>query len=155
MKTLTLFITASLTLIGCGKEHPPHIEPEVQKYVDKFYQESASYGTYPDTSKLSVRFVDSILTTSSGLVFSYCEYPTVYIVKDFWLKAGETKKVVMLYHELGHCVLEEEHRAGWNKELDIPLSLMEPDSDLVVDYFEAHRAYYMKELLTHYSIPPP
>jgi hypothetical protein len=67
----------------------------------------------------------------------------IEIDPDFWFSSSDVKKEELLFHELGHCILNRDHD---NSRLyySIPKSVMYP---YVFEWaYKDHRSYYVDEL---------
>jgi hypothetical protein len=62
----------------------------------------------------------------------------------FWEEASQTEKEVLVFHELGHCVLNREHNESLISEQNIPKSIMYPY--IFETEYEMYRNYYINEL---------
>jgi hypothetical protein len=133
-------------LSACGEA--PYIEPEVKPYVDRFVAEAQLRGVVLDVSGLTVRFVDQLVLTNKGFQFGYCEDGTVTIVKPYFLAQLDVNREVVLFHELGHCVLNRTHVDGLT-QLSIPESLMIIDPTLLTSYYETNRNFYLNEVFSY------
>ncbi len=119
MRRLLLFLFLAL-LTACEDQEtpaPPKVIPAlVQPIVDRFEAEATRRGIQLDMSKLSFEFVQGISSnTNPGLVVAACtrgddlhlvEIDTTNI---FWVFAGEMGQEEVVFHELGHCLLERRH----------------------------------------------
>ncbi len=125
-------------LSGCGKDPVPK---SVSQLLDLFTKEARSYGFNFDIEDYDVR-----ITSISGEAVGRCWYRGkglnrgLYIELDsvFWRKADAEERELLFFHELGHCVLGQDHR--YNR------SIMKPS--LFSGYFD-DRAYYISELYLH------
>lgn len=141
---LTLFFI-SLLIIGCGDDKG-YFEPEFKPYVTGFIDAARRNNKEINVDLISISFMDVPEHSTTGLVFGKCEDGVIYIVKPYWEATSESRREVILYHELGHCVLGRDHLGGWNAQLDIPLSIMTSMSSIVIDYWDNNREYYLSEL---------
>jgi hypothetical protein len=67
----------------------------------------------------------------------------IEIDPDYWFSTTETRKEVLLFHELGHCILDrghEEEKLYYN----IPKSIMFPT--VFERSYLLYRSYYVEEL---------
>ncbi len=70
--------------------------------------------------------------------------PHIRINPDQWQTLGETGRQILLFHELGHCVLNRDHRTD-RREDRSPASIMFP-SLLNPIVYRRDREYYQHEL---------
>lgn len=132
-------------LFGCGHPQQLTIDPTFQDLISRF--EKDGNRTIKD---LVVKF--GYISTPGGKPGTYvvgeCEQglgtPTVTILPAYWNSATDLQREELMYHELGHCILERDHV---EEELSdgCPVSIMDPytieESCLI-----AHHAEYIKEL---------
>ena len=115
MKYLILSLL-SLSLIGCGEDLSSWTEPELQPYKDTFLQEAASYGISLKTSNLEMRLgqtregvagvctkVEKHFLDGGGIQKS------ITISRSYWEAAPEFVREFVVFHELGHCLLDQGH----------------------------------------------
>jgi hypothetical protein len=61
-----------------------------------------------------VGFEDEIVRKGRP-IYGICSYPKkqVTVSRKFWNSASDTKKELLIYHELGHCILKRKgHTSG-------------------------------------------
>lgn len=68
----------------------------------------------------------------------------VTISDNFWQKASDGYKYELIFHELGHCLLDFEHRGVKDELTGYPTSVMTP-MIFSGDYFQTHLNSYMDE----------
>ena len=84
-----------------------------------------------------------------------CSYDVVniiYIDADYWARATHWEQELLLFHELGHCVLGIRFHDNSRNQAGFPLSIM---STYIIPevYYARHRAYYLDQLFaTHLMI---
>ncbi len=95
-----------MLLFSCSKKQRENlIEPEIEPYVDSFYLEANRLGVELDIKKndITITFVES--DEFSG----QCSYGfwnnSIQIDLGFWEDATHERKYWLIFHELGHCVL--------------------------------------------------
>lgn len=88
-------------------------------------------------------------TNFERYVIGYCTpyNKNVKINRKFWNIASSYEREWLIFHELGHCDLNREHRNGFREEDPkfIPLSIMSAEM-FDVQIYIMHREYYIKEL---------
>lgn len=92
-----LSLIISMILQACGK--PAYKDPEVMDLVKRFEEQYKV-----DLYAIDIRFVDKIEKPQEDAV-GVC-YQGTGIIKlrsDYWVYANDTQRMVLLYHELGHC----------------------------------------------------
>lgn len=160
MKQIILPLALTLALTACGKnpDRPQVVQPqfaatnsEFSAYVDLFVQE-AKITTGVDYSKKIVPINFTELTYSENGIGTVgtCRYYTsgkreILIDPNFWASASEARRAALIFHELGHCVLNRLH----NDTVDSrgPVSIMHTYL-LDADIFEDHYGSYVTELFT-------
>ncbi len=165
---MRLLILLVLFTTACGHKLQVSIDPQVQPYVDRFVQAS---GEVIQINDLIVELVPAI--PEGGDDLAYCTWgdnqtPRVQIVQWFWDQTGpntggdsDTLRELVVFHELGHCVLFRPHRndtfqmsipgvtGNAPSTAQYPYSIMyyEVDQMLVnTSYYEQNRENYMQEL---------
>lgn len=124
-----------LFLIACGS---PRLElNEFSDYVHKFEDYSTEYGRI-DVSNLVIQFHDTtwFSPTTVGVCQSGGMVPTIFIDPVFWEEVPEEIREALVFHELGHCILHQQHRSDRK-------SIMSP---YVITDFWHNTDYYMQEL---------
>jgi hypothetical protein len=134
-----IVIILLLTAPACGKA--PAVR--VQELLYKFEDDAARYSLHVDTDTLTVKFVDTI----DGRFVGACLLITreIWLVKSFWRRASGANQESLMYHELGHCLLDRGHNDNNNGPYGLPSSIMRR-TGLQGDVYETYRDYYLKEL---------
>ena len=135
-------------LTGCGT-HVTNIDVEFQDDVESFVQDASKRDIKLDTTNLSVTGVFSIPNLSSGQkVLGSCTLgqKIVKINKEIWNDYDRNIQKEVIYHELGHCLLNRMHN---NKRLlinnySVPASIM---NESVPSFFYNVDFYGLKERL--------
>ena len=158
MKHLSfLFLVSIVIFSSCKKEvNPPiKIHPDFQKYVDRFYAEAEKRGTHLSKDNLEVVYEDLSelgfcgygTFTNTGTVAALVQ---INGSTECWGNKNDYAKENLIFHELGHAVLERFHL---NTLLPngSPKSMMCGNGEcnnfrIYTAYTEATRAYYLDEL---------
>lgn len=137
-----IFGILAIALVGCGRgtSVPAQSDPAFAAYVQNFDTASAVYGIEPVTGKIRISFetLPAAETNEAG----YCHHSNglsetyIGIDSNQWIQMTESEKMTLIFHELGHCVLHEDHRTH---------SIMAPSILPGSEYLE-HRAEYNAEL---------
>lgn len=139
MRTVLLLI--SLTLVGCGSGYNDKmIAQEFVPYVEKFIE--AANAAQVTVSFDNVRIQFSEFGEAQNLLGGVCQrtrFDNVIINRDNWEKASELKRTVIIFHELGHCLLKRKHVDAVTPTG--PVSLMH----------SAVAAYYMPEVEANFE----
>ena len=122
-----------------------------QPYVDKFIAEGKARGVSIDLNKngLIVLYASLKSRDAAGLC-AYKDPNEVTIDPASWLNSPESYKEFVIFHELGHCILDRRHRndvlpnGEWT-------SIMRGDPETpgrtwTTNYNGARRKYYLDEL---------
>ena len=151
MKLLTLFFI----LYGCASyETLPQgypIESEKQ-IIENFYSDCLKRrGDCNYTYEFKVNFVRRLAVGWDKSDAGYCDFlhKTIYINIREWELSTRTEKTLLLYHELGHCVLKIPfHRDGevLRDNDKIPKSIMTGKELPTEEQFSNNREYYLDEL---------
>jgi hypothetical protein len=84
-------------------------------------------------------------TSQTIATCKYSPRPHIIVKRTLWERIGYAQKEYILFHELGHCVLNRPHIETTMG--DTPVSLMYPEYFSISNY-EQHRPAYLKELFT-------
>lgn len=137
------------SLWSCGR---PTLElGAFAPYVRKFEEESARFGKPVKVEDLVIRFgaLDAGLTGLCRRRFAAT--PAIILEEQSWLDSTELTRESLMFHELGHCVLNEEHRREMIPsilpDVLIPASLMNP-TVVAGEIYLQNRDYYLGELFS-------
>lgn len=155
MKLIMSFLFLFL-LVNCAPTHTNflNIGPEFKPYVDMFECEAKRMGRPLKIKTLTVEFGDT--KYRGEYVIGLCGQsnmlnPVITIDKEFWDESSETSREILMFHELGHCILDKNHNnnmimlptVAW----PIPASIM--GAELLSDnYYVLNRDYYLHELFS-------
>jgi hypothetical protein len=142
------YLLILLILSGCGKG-PNNIDPAFQPLYDNFVADANVMGVDVSGNKgITVEFATLEQATSLGEEVGECDNPgwgnnTVKIDTSFWNNASSTYRFFLLYHELGHCLLDEGH-------LTDPKSIMYPILNTSADqYQDSSRLILLNQLFSN------
>lgn len=138
-----MLVLAIWALSGCGK--PQTIEVPFIPYVRTF---EAVYG---QPVALDINFSDVLQIGQSGL----CLHDgNILISREIWDHSTDTEKELVIFHELGHCVLNREHDMSLNAK-GYPNSYMYTGSvDIRYpqvswrEYIASHQKEYRAEMVS-------
>lgn len=153
LSTILSFIAVSCATVVFYTS--PAIDLELQPVLDHFLEEGASRGYLFDTSKIVMKIGDVPQfdprpgVTTIGVCWNiyYDDKPFVLIDAKFWKAATYFSREAVVFHELGHCLLNREHndkRMHANGE-SIPYSLMNSFAPKGLIYI-LNRQHYVDEL---------
>jgi len=154
---LCLFIS-SLCFTGCQEDEEPDIDPDLRSYVESFIFE-ANERDYVNVhgNPLSIDSLGITVTFSNinnPAVIGQCQRDPdsgqgLAIVIDalFWKASEELEKEYIMFHELGHCILNRNHTTASDIN-DTCLSIMEPGTGEICqsNYTESTRSELLDEL---------
>lgn len=150
-KAVPMFATYILCLLltNCAQEIPRKFEvpAEVLPYVIEFQYQAYVHNVPLKIDDLVVEFKQDLhIENAVGLCYygNSTYTPRIEIAAWWWNFASNTQKEILVYHELGHCILGRKH----DKVLDIygnPESIMYP-SVLSAYHYEANKENLLKEL---------
>ncbi len=143
----------SVLAVGCGKgqeeEHTPVVDVgPFASYVTSFEQDAAAHGASVKITDLKMQFGKVDIDGETG-GRGVCEVatnmtPVITIDQTAWESSDEDERQELIYHELGHCVLNKTHEEGTNS-IGIPASIMNPykiDGSIYAQY----RSFYLSKL---------
>jgi hypothetical protein len=110
-QTFTPLLISALLFFstGCGLiPANPEVQPEFSVLYSQFLMDASRFKREIDPSGLVVQFGETAVRTDGQ-----CTSPkTVTINRAYWDKFNKWGKELLLYHELGHCLLGQDHRPG-------------------------------------------
>ncbi len=141
-----LLFLNSCTVVNMRSEHV-YVDSQLADYVARFAAVAKTQNVSVNTDEVSIFFSTINMSVKNGVTVGYCyrEYirPTIIIDQRWFQLYNESKREVLLFHELGHCLLHRKHCDVEDNHQ--PISLMTTyvaDSD---DY-SSNREAYLKEL---------
>ncbi len=153
-----LLISSLGIFLGCTEEIAPpriatyYVHPELAEYLDRFMQEAAMRNIEIDTAGINLELVDESLTAldgsaACGLAHVFGKnFPNARISKTCWDLFSPEHKETLIFHELGHALLDRPH---FDPSLPVgsPVSMMNSSSSRVYNKFTLFkRDYYLDEL---------
>lgn len=126
-------------LTGCGSEISTQIAPEAEVYYQEFLEHSRAFGR--DVSHETIVIQMAATTTKVGPweVKGSCQDGVVTLNSKYWEHMNDDQKRLLVYHELGHCLLGLPHSSD-------PHSIMVNSTDLVYESFVKNKDELVKEL---------
>jgi len=152
MERFTLYsLFLFFLILSCEKEAMVQIDNELQTYIDQFEDEALNRGLDINLAETGIHaFIQGI----EGAIVGQCQHkedePNVILLdRNYWDNATEDEKVLIVFHELGHCVLKKEH----NDQKDANgfcLSIMHSSSQVCkIDFSPTERDSYFDELFNN------
>lgn len=150
-KLCLIFIVLGCKPVDFANKRSHFIDSAVMPYYDRFNDET---GIQP--YKISA-YLDKLPKEIGGICWTKFQVDNTmfrYIVfnADFWDYLNDLGKEQLVFHELGHCVLNRDHRKDLFKrtllgrEL-IPASIMYPVAFGMEDFYQEYRDFYIDELV--------
>jgi hypothetical protein len=142
MKTLLLTAVTMFLLLGCGRgtSVPEAQDAAFLSATQDFDNASAPYGIPAVTGNIQIQFggLPDFGTAEAGYCYPATAVSEAHIAIDAaqWQQLSPSEQETLIFHELGHCVLHEVHRAD---------SIMNPTL-LPGDEFWSDKAKYEGEL---------
>jgi hypothetical protein len=156
---LVLGVFCALILSACGgaqsssQDHANvvKVESQFQSTVDAFTAAAQAQGTPVIISDLIVKSVQDFPSTDEmGVCLQETgTTPVIQISQPLWDSLDTDGQQELLFHELGHCVLNRVHDTAQNN--GVPVSVMSPvffGSTL----YDANKAQYLHELFTQTNV---
>lgn len=134
------------------------IDPDLQEYVDRFFNEATLRGKSLSKENLEVVFKD--------IGYKYCGYgypsypgnPGLRRVEidtepNCWIERNDTEKENFMFHELGHALLNRSHLSNFLANGMSKSIMCSSDFCNVWDYYNQYtigtRSYYLDELFDY------
>ena len=136
-------------MVSCGKG--VYTNQEFLSYVQRFQEKTKATVNVPITFKKQEGFVVGVCYRIDG------KPDSIEIDPDFWNESktkekGDEIREALLFHELGHCVLNQDHREEMTYHplfnYAFPNSLMYPYLIGGTDFYSLFKEHYVEELLT-------
>lgn len=91
--------------------------PELNPYIQKFIERCHQYNVNCSKIKAHTMKISSMpwrVRLISKYAIGVCsrEHNQVVIDKDYWEYSSKIEREALVFHELGHCVLDKEHTEG-------------------------------------------
>ena len=139
-----VILSLALALAACGRERRIS---GFEDYVSRFESASQQAGHAVTVSALVIDFDDTgkvdLAQCETGNLFST---PHIRINQNRWSFLNEDQREELLFHEMGHCVLDRLHRTDRLAD-GSPASIMFP-TILQTATYQQNRDYYLQELFS-------
>ena len=146
-------LSLSLLLIflsGCGFYSIPsaYIDPEFQVYIDKYKQDKLFYLNTTKIRRITITFKEMTdldgecrIVTFGNLIYKkgIVSYRKISIDPDNWNRSSDIDRMLLVYHELGHCDLNLMHSAE---------DTIMNEYSISSDVFSLNPEYYLNALFT-------
>lgn len=132
-----IFLFVSLVSVSCGPFRGLGIvDPELQPYLEEYKKEKLFYTGIKKIKNMHIGFT-SLNGKRVGRCHRIGEYRQIEIDETFWAAAPEDLRLMVFFHEMGHCDLGRPHQDGVN--------LMNANL-MSVSEFRSNRSFYIKKL---------
>lgn len=145
---MTWLFSILTLLVTSVQANPPFVEPRFKSYYQDFSELAQKHHCTVYNKLLLVTFdgEDTFAKVGPnvvGVCYWSGEWRYVAIKKSYWDAASSFQRTVLIYHELGHCLLNREHNSTL-LEGKCPSSFMHPS---IVDVgCEGFNQVYINEL---------
>jgi hypothetical protein len=104
------FALVLLSLLACSKDSESVIPPDVLPYVSRFFDEAQARGFDYYLEDYTLNITKEAIARPD--VAGTCNLRSGIIVIDeiYWRTATERERERVVFHELGHCILDRRHR---------------------------------------------
>ena len=127
---------------------------EFEPYLNTFLEEANFRGYDYSNNNIQFYFADIITPNRVGLCYGN---DRIVIDREYWYNASEIKKEFLIFHELGHCILNREHKNQKTNSGEC-LSYLKGSENNFDCSFNLHssiwRKYYLDELFNHNTTLP-
>ncbi len=110
MKKIWIFIGMVTLCYACLQEETRDIT--LLSYVESFETEAELRGIYVDVSSMDIQIGFSVIDENNivGQCLHYTDgHKEIWIDENYWTRLTELEKEYLMFHELGHCVLNRGH----------------------------------------------
>ncbi len=152
MKYFFILLIALGFATGCGEDEPEiAIDPALQGILNDFAEEAASRGLLVDYESLNL--TARLQTVTRAGVAGFCSSSEegsreIVVDRNFWNFAVPIQQELVVFHELGHCILGRGHRDDLD-DMGNCVSIMHTTADNCLDSFNSMtRSQYLDELFS-------
>ncbi len=112
IKNITFLLIAGLIMISCNEDQNNEIESELLIYFNSFESEAETRNVSIDIDNLDIDgYIEHI--ESRGILGQCKSYSDgsheVVFDEDYWNRISDIEKEYLVFHELGHCILDRAH----------------------------------------------
>jgi hypothetical protein len=142
--------TLALLLVNCQNMNIKgyYVAPEIVPYVDSFIYNAKTYNVTIVIDNILIDFTNKLEPDEMGECLSAIGLnPIIRINRSAWLKMSDSSKEQLIYHELGHCILNRDHlnTFGVNGNPYVPVSIMY-EYMIYDDIYDYNVVHYYQEL---------
>ena len=126
-----------------------NVSPNLWNYFQRFEEEALSRGFFVDLNQQEL--TAEIMEISEEGVAGTCTYSSlapnhIVIDQSFWNQSGDLFREMVIFHELGHCVLFRDHREDAFANGACASIMRSGIGGCFDNYQQATRTYYLDEL---------
>ena len=151
IKTILLLFILCI-IVSCSKQNDSEISEELQIHFDSFASEALTYGIEIDFKDVDIDgYIENIEERGTlGQCKSYSDgSKKVIIDQPFWNQAAYDQREYIVFHELGHCVLDREHNDQEDENGNC-LSIMQSGNNACMSgYSSENRTQLLSELFNN------
>jgi hypothetical protein len=128
-------------------DHIPNVDLELVPHFNQFKKEAQARG-------FNIDFIATGVSATIGQAHDHkvglCYPNSKHIVIDanFWNTASHYSRELIVFHELGHCLLGRNHRDDADANHRCNSIMRSGDTSCFDNYTETTRAHYIDELFT-------
>lgn len=148
--TRFIFFAFALIALSCNKDDPEKfIDPRLVEYFDRFVDEASQRGIAISYEEPPVNGYIRLITSQD--VIGQCAHQndepnTVIIDKIYFDQASDLEKEFVIFHELGHCVLNRDHIDVSNSEGHCISIMTSGTGQCFINYTSSSRQRLLDEL---------
>lgn len=155
-------ISLAVLLMGCGEHEPMNeiydsfpteLNAQGQFILNEFITQGESRGLRIETNTLEIKFVESlsvvgtISDATKGVCQKYSDKQVLQLKIDYWERAPQEHQEILMFHELGHCLLNRDEHLDTRNGLNQPTSIMNSSINAISPgYYIQARELYLNEL---------
>ncbi|NND33374.1 MAG: hypothetical protein HKN76_12355 [Saprospiraceae bacterium] len=147
MKRITLLFLLVSLLLSCTKDNDI-VDSTLQRYLDDFQDEASKRGfkVNYETKKIEARLELHDNNANLGWCTYNSDRPNAITINSiYWDVLNALEKEKLIFHELGHCVLNRPHYDVTRTDGKC-ISIMHSGQACSDDYNETSRSRYLDEL---------
>ncbi|HRX29937.1 MAG TPA: hypothetical protein P5235_11160 [Saprospiraceae bacterium] len=138
-----------IILSACSKEDELHVDSYMKPYIDRFEKEAKLRGV--DVSGRIANLEAYIFDIPDNGVAGLCRHNTdspnrIEIDIVYWNKSNDLEKEYVVFHELGHCVLDRVHNDEKDAQGNCVTIMQSGTTNCIPNYTEETRESYLDEL---------
>lgn len=135
---------------SCSKENEPKIiEEELKVYIDLFIEEAAEREVDIDLSGVNLgAYIENIEENGTlGQCISYADGSKEIVINERnWDRLDDLEKEYVVFHELGHCVLNRSHDNTQDNSGTCQSIMQSGEGQCESTYNENNRSQLLEEL---------